>query len=1291
MNQIPPPSSVVGRLVAAPQLRAVAEALNRSRSALVPGLWGSSVAAVVASVHREFQSPTVVICGHLDEADDLADDLELFIGRRPEVLPALELSGGLGRASEELVANRLQLIDRLSRGWREKDSPTNQVLVAPIQSLMQSVPSRKQLLELTRELKPAQKLEPEKLIVWLSEHGYTRLEQVEVPGDFAVRGGIIDVYLPGEHAESTEEVGLAVRIDFFDDEIESIKRFSLETLGSLSPIPKVTLLDIQGKLPEVSESVSMLSYLPDDALVAMWAPLEIAEQARSYLERLPEAGGIYPLRAILNLIQKGCADGKGFRRLELTPFKGSAPLVAEVGAPEILLPIMSLQRFETESRRAIAELEELSKTHHITVFCENDGERERLTELLGQSSQKLAGVVETPLGYIHRGFIFGEPGGLGSGGAGSGGTGVGGGGSGGGVSGGGGMGVALLGHHELFNRYEQRRRVRKIIASRPVDSFLDLKVGDYVVHVSHGIAKFTGIQTLQRDGKSEEYLTLRFADEASLHVPATRVNLIQKYVGGFSGTPTLSRLGSGVWEKQKGKVKEAVLDMAAELVEVQAARAKEVGTSFPQDTHWQKEFEAEFPYEPTPDQITAAEEIKGDMIRPRPMDRLLCGDVGYGKTEMAMRAAFKAAEYGKQVAVLVPTTVLAEQHERSFRERMKSYPFVIEGVSRFKTTKEVKDTLKRASTGDVDVLIGTHRLLSKDVNFADLGLVIVDEEQRFGVLHKERLKQMRRTVDVLTMSATPIPRTLSMSLLGLRDISSLTTAPQDRRSVVTEVMNYDANRVKLALQRELQREGQVYFVHNRVHSILETAESLQRLVPEARIIVGHGQMPDEQLEDIMLKFVRHEADILVCTTIIESGLDISNANTIIIDNADRFGLSELHQLRGRVGRYKHRAYCYLLLPADRTVTPIAQKRLKAIEEYSHLGSGFKIAMRDLELRGAGNILGPEQSGHIAAVGYEMYCQLLEEATREIRQEAKEITPEAHVEIGVAEVIPKAYIPGDRARLDVYRRLTRCTSVDMIAQLKQDTVDAYGAAPRQFEVLLAMTELKLLSGHFGITKALRQDADVVLTVRDAAKVQVGLQSAPGRVTVLDEKTVYLRMPPVFNEPETLLMTLRNLFRAAYDREQANLPPVDPNAVVTPPQPVMPRPTLRPDARFPKADAPKSAGAKKIEKVAAREAPEEKLTAEERGVARGPKADGLTRHGEMSAADRSRMAVEKHAKGGAADVRAAAKVEPKTPKVFGGSSTLPEYDKLLSLREMGILTDQEFAAAVKRMLEKQQAKK
>ena len=604
------------------------------------------------------------------------------------------------------------------------------------------------------------------------------------------------------------------------------------------------------------------------------------------------------------------------------------------------------------------------------------------------------------------------------------------------------------------------------------------------------------------------------------------------------------------------------MDMAAELIDIQAARNAETGVAYPPDTEWQKEFEAEFPYEPTVDQLTAAEEIKQDMTRHRPMDRLLCGDVGYGKTELAMRAAFKAVEFGKQVAILVPTTVLAEQHYRSFRERMVNYPFAIDSISRFKSTRQQKETVKKLAAGEIDILIGTHRLISKDVKFADLGLVVIDEEQRFGVTHKERLKQMRKTVDVLTMSATPIPRTLHMSMLGLRDISSLTTAPQDRRSIVTEVMAFDRNRVKLAIMRELQREGQVYFVHNRVANILSIAEEVQAMAPDARVIVGHGQMPEGELEDVMLKFIRHEADILVCTTIIESGLDIPNANTIIINNADRFGLSELHQLRGRVGRYKHRAYCYLLLPADRPVTPVAAKRLKAIEEYSHLGAGFKIAMRDLEIRGAGNILGPEQSGHIATVGYEMYCQLLEEAVRQLKQEPKPTTPDAHVDIGIASSLPKTYIPGDRQRMDVYRRLTRCTSLEMLQALQQDITDAFGEAPRQAVILFALTELRLLAGLYGIESILRKPPDVILTVRDAARTQAGLAGAPGTLRVVDEKTVYFRPPAGYLEPETLLMVLKNLMRAAYDREQSDQAPEPGKAPARPEPPQAPPPKSAP---------------------------------------------------------------------------------------------------------------------------------
>jgi len=1119
MKTNPPPTSAVGRLVAARPFRELADLVAKNRIASANGLWGSAVAAVAASLRDHLHRPILLVCGHLDEGDDLADDVELFSGRRPEIVPALELGGTLGRASEELVSRRLQLVARLAQ--QSKGDVNNfPDIVAPIQALMQSVPSREELIHQVITLRQGQEFEAEKLIVWLSEHGYNRLEQVEVPGDFAVRGGIIDVYIPGEF--KGEEVGLAVRIDFFGDQIESIKRFNLDTLGSGDVLDSVELLDIKGKIDSTS-STHLLSYLHPDTIVVLWAPLEIAEQSRSYLDRLPEAGGIYPLQALLRLMSQ-------FARLELSQFDqgASTALVAGQNVPHVHLPIQSLQRFETDAKHALKELEELTATHDVTVFCEKEGERQRFAELLEGDKKGLSDRVATPVGYLHHGFVME-------------------------AEGTDGRPIALLGHHELFHRYEQRRRVKKVIASRPVDSFLDLKVGDYVVHVAHGIAKFTGIQTITKDGKSEEYLTLRFAENAALHVPATRINLIQKYIGGFHGHPQLSRLGSGAWEKQKAKVAEAVMDMAAELIEVQAARAAQMGVPYPPDTEWQKEFEAEFPYEPTVDQVTGAEDIKQDMQKPRPMDRLLCGDVGYGKTELAMRAAFKAVEYGKQVAILVPTTVLAEQHYRSFKERMANYPIAIESLSRFKTAKEQKDTVKRAASGEVDIVIGTHRIVSKDVHFSDLGLVVIDEEQRFGVTHKERLKQMRKTVDVLTMSATPIPRTLHMSMLGLRDISSLTTAPQDRRSVVTEVMSYDKQRIKMAIQRELQREGQVYFVHNRVYNILDVAEEIQQMVPDARIIIGHGQMREGELEDVMMKFIRHEADILVCTTIIESGLDIPNANTIFINKADRFGLSELHQLRGRVGRYKHRAYCYLLLPADRPVTPVAAKRLKAIEEYSHLGAGFKIAMRDLEIRGAGNILGPEQSGHIAAVGYEMYCQLLEEATRQIKHEAKPIQPEAHMDIGLTAFLPKSYIPADRSRMDIYRRLTRCTSLEMLAGLEKDEKDAFGEPPRPAMLLFAMMEVKLLAGLFGIESIIKQEPDVVLKVTDAGKAQQGLTGAPGTLRVIDEKTIYLRMPGNYNEPEVLLLVLKNLMRNAYERQQRG----EPAPVSAPPAPAKPQ--------------------------------------------------------------------------------------------------------------------------------------
>ncbi len=669
-----------------------------------------------------------------------------------------------------------------------------------------------------------------------------------------------------------------------------------------------------------------------------------------------------------------------------------------------------------------------------------------------------------------------------------------------------------------------RRRLRRVAPARPIDSFFDLEVGDYVVHTVHGIGRFRGLETIERDGKRDEFLRIEFAERAFVHVPVSQIHVVQKYIG-RGRRPKLSKLGSKAWKRTKQRVAEAVSDLAAELLAIQAARATQEGTAYPQDTHWQREFEESFPYEETPDQLAALAEIKRDLCRPQPMDRLVCGDVGFGKTELAIRAAFKVVEYGRQVAVLVPTTVLCEQHEQTFRDRLADYPFVVESLSRFKSPRQQKDIIERTRRGQVDILIGTHRLLSRDVQFADLGLVIIDEEQRFGVEAKERLKKLRTTVDVLTLSATPIPRTLHMALLGIRDISSLATPPADRRAIVTQVRAWDDGLVRRAILRELDRGGQVFVVHNLVRDIEQLANRVRTIVPEARVVVGHGQMKGPQLEAVMLKFLRREADVLVSTNIIESGLDIPTANTIIIHRAERFGLADLHQLRGRVGRSHVRAYCYLLVGQDKPITEQAARRLRAIEQYSHLGAGFQIAMRDLEIRGAGNLLGPEQSGHIEAVGYELYCQLLEQAVRRLRNEPPEQWREVNLELGVAGSIPRGYIHSPRQRMDVYRRLTAARSVSDVASLREDLRDAFGPIPEPVENLLALAEIRVLAQPWKIRSIVRDPPDLIFAIDHLELAHALLAEGPGSPRLPDPRTVHWRLPPRLLEPKRLLDVLR----------------------------------------------------------------------------------------------------------------------------------------------------------------------
>jgi transcription-repair coupling factor (superfamily II helicase) len=688
----------------------------------------------------------------------------------------------------------------------------------------------------------------------------------------------------------------------------------------------------------------------------------------------------------------------------------------------------------------------------------------------------------------------------------------------------------VISDHELFHREAIRRpSPRRRYESRAIDSFLDLDEGDLVVHLSHGIGTYRGMEMIEKRGQVEEHLVLEFAEGTRVYVPVSKIELVQKYVAGAKSAPTLSRLGTTAWERRKDRVAAAVMDMASDLIDLQAVRESQPGIAYPEEGAWQHDFEAAFPYDETDDQLRAMEDIRGDMARSRPMDRLVCGDVGYGKTELAMRAAFKTVDYGKQVAVLVPTTVLAEQHYRTFTQRMAEFPFSVEVLSRFKTKAEQRATLQRLAAGQVDIIIGTHRLVQNDVAFHDLGLVIIDEEQRFGVEHKEKLKALRRTVDVLTLTATPIPRTLHMSLLGIRDISNLETPPQDRLAIETRIARFDPVLVRNAIVRELNRDGQVYFVHNRVHSIWAIAQRLQQIIPEATILVGHGQMGEHELEKTMRDFVERRADILVATTIIESGLDIPNVNTIFINDADRYGLADLHQLRGRVGRYKHRAYSYMLLDPQRSVTPQAAKRLKAIEEFSELGAGFKIAMRDLEIRGAGNILGSEQSGHIASVGYELYCQLLENSVRSLKKQPLRSWLDVTVELPWRCYLPRDYVPGLRQKIEIYRKLARLRELSELVDLRRELQDRFGRPPEPAANLLEIAELRILAEAWQID-LIRLDGEFVqFGYRNPDTIRRLARKSNNQLRIADSASAYLPLANSSITSPDLASVLKALLR------------------------------------------------------------------------------------------------------------------------------------------------------------------
>ncbi len=1091
--------AVFGRFLDDERLRAAAESLAPGKTVSLWGLWGAGTAMAAVATARLAGRPVLIVTAHLDQADELADDVEVLTGLRAQLLPAWEVDVGTDHLSDEVTGQRVKVCSLLSQPADERDEPAD-VIVAPVMSVLQPVPSQRQLDAGRLVLAAGEVLSPERLCEWLVEAGFEHVDPVDRRGQFARRGGIVDVF-----AHATAQ---PVRVEFFGDEIDSIRRFDLDTQRSTEPVDGCELTGVPGG-SAAAQTGSLLEYLPAETIVCIPEPNDVMELAHEVYRRVSEATGAGRGSAAEGG-SAGLADTGMFSPEDVFPkLRDRCLLELYTFAPEgsagrdANLGITSLQRLEVNTQAALEELEELSEAYDVWIGCETPAERDRFQQVLAGGHPELARRATVTVGHVSRGFTW--PG----------------------------QKLVVAAHHEIFRRYAKVRRIRRVRAGRPIDSLLDLTEGDYVVHVAHGIAKFEGLRTLDQEGLKEEYLRLRFADNAIVHVPASRIQLVQKYIGARGRRPNLSRLGGKLWSRQKERASEAVKDMAAEMLRIQAMRQAMEGVAYPLDTPWQQQFAGEFLYTETDDQLTAMGQIDADMAQPRPMDRLLCGDVGYGKTELAMRAAFRVVEAGKQVAVLVPTTVLAEQHHRTFSERLADFPVRVESLSRFRSAKETREILKDLRAGQVDVLIGTHRILSADVQFKDLGLAVIDEEQRFGVEHKEHLKTLRATVDVLTMTATPIPRTLHLSLLGVRDISALATPPLDRRAIHTEVVAFDDELIRRAILRELAREGQVFFVHNRVMDIRSVASHVQSLVPDCRLAIAHGQMNEGELEKAMLAFLRGEIDVLVCTTIIESGLDIPSANTMIIHEADRFGLSQLHQLRGRVGRYKHRAYCYLLLPQRRTVSPEANKRLVAIEEFSDLGAGFQIAMRDLEIRGAGNILGREQSGHIAAVGYELYCQLLDGAVNELRGQPAKARRDVHLELGVEAMVPRSYVPSERQRMEVYRRMATCENVAELDRVRADLADAYGSPPTAVETMLSLAEVRVRAGLRGVKSIIRMGPDLIFAVDDPALVEPVFEGASGSVRRPEPDTFYWRPPKGTLDMPTLVTVLLHRLRQATD--------------------------------------------------------------------------------------------------------------------------------------------------------------
>ncbi len=1023
----------------------------------VTGMTESGKAHLAASLCLNMDLPGLYITDSEYLAKKTAEDIAFFYGENVLYYPAKEIEYyTVDAKSNEYINARLAVLQKLSC------HAENMLTVMSTDALLQFTIDYDTYVSGMIDIAVGQNFQIEKLAQQLTDMGFVREDMVEGCGQFSIRGGILDLFPPS--AENP------CRIEFFGDEVDSVREFDPLSQTSIEQLDSVTISAVREDFHASSGYPSILQYINKKTIVFLDEPHRITERAEGLQWDVNETVKALLEKKVISEAKEQYIHSYEETMAEILrrPVVGlySLPHSCKEYRPKVgaNLSMGAVNSFAGKMDFLYHDLQEWSdKDYRIFVLA---GNRAKLTDLYeGLQKQEIAtvywgenieiaerGTVYLAEGALRKGFYYPL------------------------------LKLAVVSDEEVFGRQTKKHfRKKKVDSASKIKSFTDLNIGDYVVHQTHGIGEYVGLDTLEVEGCRRDYLKIKYNGDDFLYVPTDQLELLQKYIG-KEGHVRLNKMGGAEFARQKAKVKASTKELAEELLRLYRARSQAKGFAFGKDSAWQTEFEGKFPYEETEDQLRSIEEVKQDMESERPMDRLLCGDVGYGKTEVALRAAFKAVQDSKQVAYLAPTTVLCMQHYNTFMQRMKDYPVKIEMLSRFRTATEQKKTIKRLKSGETDIVIGTHRLLGKDVEFKDLGLLVVDEEQRFGVKHKERLKEMKHNVDVLTLSATPIPRTLHMSMVNIRDMSVLTQPPDDRYPVQTFVMEHHPAIILDAIKKELSRGGQVYYLHNRVSSIQSTARRLQEAIPDARVRFAHGQMSEEELEEIMMEMLEGEVDVLVCTTIIETGLDIPNVNTIIIEDADRMGLSQLYQLKGRVGRSNRRAFAYLTYRPMKTMNETAVKRLQAIREFTEFGSGFKIAMRDLEIRGAGNILGDQQHGHMDSVGYDMYCRLLAESVDELAGKPVEEVWSPVVDIAVEAYIPPKYIKNHSMRLDMYKKIASVENEKDYIEVMDEMIDRFGEPPSCVAALLDVALIKSYAKQSMISEVNCRDGKILLYIK-----------------------------------------------------------------------------------------------------------------------------------------------------------------------------------------------------------------